>query len=161
MMAPSTTQDELPLTLATNPTLPVGIEEEPVVHILQTAFEDKVPDAIEEQIIKGYGSDLTKEDYQDALKEVEESLKLLSKASLTELRQQAKPHYLIEKTMQLVCTLKGFKTYNWSIAKEMIQRPQFKPELMQLRPKTLRAQDVLRAQQILQAKSNSMLTPQV
>lgn len=161
MMAPSTTQDELPLTLATNPTLPVGIEEEPVVHILQTAFEDKVPDAIEEQIIKGYGSDLTKEDYQDALKEVEESLKLLSKASLTELRQQAKPHYLIEKTMQLVCTLKGFKTYNWSIAKEMVQRPQFKPELMQLRPKTLRAQDVLRAQQILQAKSNSMLTPQV
>ena len=145
MMAPSTTQDELPLTLATNPTLPVGIEEEPVVHILQTAFEDKVPDAIEEQIIKGYGSDLTKEDYQDALKEVEESLKLLSKASLTELRQQAKPHYLIEKTMQLVCTLKGFKTYNWSIAKEMVQRPQFKPELMQLRPKTLRAQDVLRA----------------
>jgi hypothetical protein len=79
------------------------------------------------------------------LKEVEESLKLLSKASLTELRQQAKPHYLIEKTMQLVCTLKGFKTYNWSIAKEMVQRPQFKPELMQLRPKTLRAQDVLRA----------------
>jgi hypothetical protein len=48
MMAPSTTQDELPLTLATNPTLPVGIEEEPVVHILQTTFEDKVPDAIEE-----------------------------------------------------------------------------------------------------------------
>ena len=145
MMAPSTTQDELPLTLATNPTLPMGIEEEPVVHILQTAFEDKVPDALEEQIIKGYGSDLTKEDYQDAPKEVEESLKLLSKASLTELRQQAKPHYLIEKTMQLVCTLKGFKTYNWSIAKEMVQRPQFKPELMQLRPKTLRAQDVLRA----------------
>ena len=65
----------------------MGIEEEPVVHILQTTLEDKVPDAIEEQIIKGYGSDLTKEDYQDALKEVEESLKLLSKASLTELRQ--------------------------------------------------------------------------
>ena len=48
MMAPSTTQDELPLTLGTNPTLPSGIEEEPVVHILQTTLEDKVPDAIEE-----------------------------------------------------------------------------------------------------------------
>jgi hypothetical protein len=46
MMAPSTTQDEL--QMATNPTLPVGIDEDPVVHILQTAVEDKVPDALEE-----------------------------------------------------------------------------------------------------------------
>jgi hypothetical protein len=41
----------------------MGIEEEPVIHVLHTSVEDKVPDAIEEQIIKGYGSDLTKEDY--------------------------------------------------------------------------------------------------
>jgi hypothetical protein len=34
--------------MATNPTLPVGIEEDPVVYILQTAVEDKVPDALEE-----------------------------------------------------------------------------------------------------------------
>ena len=58
-----------------------------MVQVLQTTLEDKIPDALEEQIIKSYGSDLTKEDYLDALKEVEESLKLLSKASLTELRQ--------------------------------------------------------------------------
>ncbi len=48
--------------------------------------EDKVPDAIEEQIIKSYGEELTKEDYFEALKEIEESMKLLTKASLTELR---------------------------------------------------------------------------
>ena len=116
MMAPS--QEEQNLN-----TVATGIEEEPVVQVVHTMLEDKVPDAIEEMIIKGFGGELSKEDYTDALKEVEESLKLLSKASLTELRQQAKPHYLIEKTMQLVCTLKGFKTYNWSIAKEMVQRP--------------------------------------
>lgn len=58
-----------------------------MVQVLQTTLEDKIPDALEEQIIKSYGSELTKEDYLEALKEVEESLKLLSKASLTELRQ--------------------------------------------------------------------------
>lgn len=58
-----------------------------MVQVLQTTLEDKIPDALEEQIIKSYGSELTKEDFLDALKEVEESLKLLSKASLTELRQ--------------------------------------------------------------------------
>ena len=112
---------------------------------MHTNVEDKVPDAIEEQIIKSYGEELTKEDYLEALKEVEESIKLITKASLTELRQQAKPHYLIEKTMQLVGTLKGFKSYNWSVAKEMLMRPQFKAELMQMRPQTLRGADVLRA----------------
>jgi pyruvate formate-lyase activating enzyme-like uncharacterized protein len=81
----------------------------------------------------------------EALKEIDESMNLLTKASLTELRQHAKPHYLIEKTMQLVSTLKGFRSYNWSIAKEMLSRPQFKAELMQMRPQTLRAADVLRA----------------
>ncbi len=50
---------------------------------------------IEEQIIKGFSDELTKEDYEESQKEVEESLKQLSKASLTELRQFAKPHYLV------------------------------------------------------------------
>jgi hypothetical protein len=54
---------------------------------------------IEEQIIRGFSDELTKNDYDEATKEVEESLKQLTKASLTELKQFAKPHYLVEKTM--------------------------------------------------------------
>ena len=93
-----------------------------------TIVEDKVPDDIEKLIINSYGEDLTKEDYIDASKEIEESLRLLTKASLTELRQIAKPHYLIEKTLQLVLILKsGFKiANNWTVAKEVLGRPGFK-----------------------------------
>ena len=41
---------------------------------------------IEEQIIRGFGEELTRVDFEESLKEVEESLKQLTKASLTELR---------------------------------------------------------------------------
>jgi hypothetical protein len=51
-----------------------------------TLVDDKVPDDLEKQIIKGYSEELTKEDYDEASKEVEESLRLLTKASLIELR---------------------------------------------------------------------------
>ncbi len=89
---------------------------------IQQSDETK-PDMIEEQIIKGFSEDLTRKDFEESLKEVEESLKQLTKASITELRQFAKPHYLVEKAMQVVCALKGFKVYNWSLAKELLQRP--------------------------------------
>lgn len=111
----------------------------------EDANQKALPDMIEEQIIKGFSEELTREDYEEAIKEVEESLKQLTKASLTELKQFAKPHYLVEKTMQIVCTLRGFKSYNWSIAKELLARPQFKAELLQTRPRNVRAHDILRA----------------
>lgn len=41
---------------------------------------------IEEQIIRGFWEELTRVDFEESLKEVEESLKQLTKASLTELR---------------------------------------------------------------------------
>ena len=41
---------------------------------------------IEEQIIRGFGEELTRVDLEESLKEVEESLKQQTKASLTELR---------------------------------------------------------------------------
>lgn len=63
---------------------------------------------------------MTRKDFEESLKEVDESLKQLTKASLTELRQFAKPHYLVEKALQVVCTLKGFKIFNWSLAKELL-----------------------------------------
>ena len=49
----------------------------------------------EDQIIRSFPEELTRIDYEESLKEVEESLKSLTKASLTELKQVAKPHYLV------------------------------------------------------------------
>lgn len=58
-----------------------------------------LPDMIEEQIIKGFSEELTRVDLEESSKEVEESLKQLTKASLTELKQFAKPHYLVSITL--------------------------------------------------------------
>lgn len=76
------------------------MENDPLDEGVQEVENQKaLPDMIEEQIIKGFTEELTKEDYEEAIKEVEESLKQLTKASLTELKQFAKPHHLVEKTM--------------------------------------------------------------
>jgi hypothetical protein len=50
-------------------------------------------------------------------------LKSLTKASITELRSMPKPHHLVEKTLQLVLILRGFKQFSWSLAKEMLNKP--------------------------------------
>lgn len=44
------------------------------------------PDQIEDQIIKGFPEDLTIEDFEESNREVEESLRQLTKASLMELK---------------------------------------------------------------------------
>ena len=62
--------------------------------------------------------------------------------------------------MQVVVALKGYKNVNWNTAKEMLGKPSFKIDLMQMTPKTLRSSDVLAAQKILTQKTNSMLTPE-
>lgn len=63
-----------------------------------------------------------------------------------ELRAITKPNFMIEKTMQIVCALKGFKNLNWNTAKETLGKQSFKVELMQLNVATLKSHDVLRAQ---------------
>lgn len=98
---------------------------------------------------------------QAAQTEIIESQEALTKAALLELRGMAKAHPLVEKALSIVVALKGFKHVNWNTAKEMLAKPSFKIDLMQVSPKTLRAADVLRAQQILNEKTNSMLTPEV
>lgn len=52
--------------------------------------------------------------------------------------------------MQIVCALRGYRHLNWNTAKEVLSRNSLKVELMTTTPKTLKPQDVLRAQQILQ-----------
>lgn len=77
-----------------------------------------------------------------------------------ELRSVSKPHPLVEKTLQIVSALRGFRQLNWNTAKEILARASLKVELMTTTPKTLKPQDVLRAQQILLQKTNQMLTPE-
>eukprot|EP00347_Sterkiella_histriomuscorum_P020945 403335852 len=124
---------------------------------------EKQLDEIEQQIVSAYlQEDLGPETQQECQREVDESLRSLTKANLIELKQFSKPHPLVEKTLQIVCAIRGFKNFQWSTAREIIGKPQFKMELMQTKPKStnLRPQDLLRAQQILNAKGNISLTPQ-
>ena len=77
-----------------------------------------------------------------------------------ELRQIAKPHPLIEKTMQIVCALRGFKNLNWSTARDFLAKNSLKVELKQINSESIKSEDVLRAQQVLVQKTNIMLTPE-
>ena len=78
--------------------------------------------------------------------EIEESLKELTKSSILELRALAKPHALVEKVLQIVCAIKGFKSLSWATARDLLGRPSLKIELKQMTPITLKAEDVYRAQ---------------
>ena len=58
------------------------------------------PDEIEQQIIKAFEA-LTVDDLEDSQKEVEESLRQLTKANLMELKQASKPHPLGKITLYI------------------------------------------------------------
>ena len=62
-----------------------------------------------------------------------------------ELRQIAKPHPLVEKSMQIVCALRGFKSLNWATARDFLAKSSFKIELKQTSSSSVKADDVLRA----------------
>lgn len=97
----------------------------------------------------------------DAQGEINEAIGSLTKAAILELRGMTKPDILVEKTLKVVTSLRGFKHNNWNTAKEMLAKPSFKVDLMQLSPKVMRPADVLNAQRILTQKTNTMLTPEV
>jgi hypothetical protein len=46
------------------------------------------------------------------------------------MRAMAKAHPLIEKTMQIVCALKGFKQLTWNTAKDFLGKGSFKTDLL-------------------------------
>ncbi len=62
--------------------------------------------------------------------------------------------------MMIVCALRGYKNLNWNTAKELLSRPSLKVELTSTTPQSLKPADVLRAQSILQQKTNFLLTPE-
>lgn len=84
----------------------------------------------------------------------------MTKANVMELRSISKPHALIEKTMQIVTALRGFKNLNWANARDLLGKPSLKVDLKQSNYSNLKAEDVYRAQQILVQKTNTMLTPE-
>ena len=60
----------------------------------------------------------------------EHSIRRLTKAHIIELRNQVKPHHLIEKVLNMVCILRGCIAPNWTVAREMMSSMTFKMELM-------------------------------
>jgi len=117
-------------------------------------------DQFDRKIFLHFKGDLTEEDYTNSLVEIEESIKELSKSALMELRAIAKPHPLIEKTMQILCALRGFKNLSWSTSRDLLGKNSFKIELKQMTAQNMKSEDVHRAQQILVQKTNTLLTPE-
>lgn len=87
-----------------------------------------------EQILNLFKKDINPPDLEEAKKEISESIEAISKASLMELRALAKPHPLIEKCLQIVLALRGYKQLHWNNAKEFLNKPSIKVELMQTQP---------------------------
>ena len=117
-------------------------------------------DQFDRKVFLHFKGDLTEDDYTNSLVEIEESIKELSKSALMELRAIAKPHPLIEKTMQIVCALRGFKNLSWSTSRDLLGKNSFKIELKQMTAQNMKSEDVYRAQQILVQKTNTLLTPE-
>lgn len=102
-------------------------------------------DKMDEQILSLFKSSLSNEDMKEAESEISESLNALTKAAILELRSMTKPNILVEKTLQIITSLRGFKHVNWNTAKEMLGKPSFKIDLQQLHPKNMRPANVLQA----------------
>ena len=84
---------------------------------------------IDSKIFQHFKQELTEKDYDNAGMEIEEALKELTKANIIELRQVSKPHPLVEKSLQIVCALRGFKNLTWATARDILGRGSFKVEL--------------------------------
>lgn len=117
-------------------------------------------DQFDRKIFQHFKGDLTEDDYTSSLVEIEESIKELSKSALMELRAIAKPHPLIEKTLQILCALRGFKNLSWSTSRDLLGKNSFKIEMKQMTAQNMKSEAVYRAQQILVQKTNTLLTPE-
>lgn len=100
-------------------------------------------------------------DLENSSEEIELSLRELTRANIMELRAISKPSPMVEKTLQIVCALRGFKNLNWATARDFLGKTSLKIELKQTNAKTVKSVDVFRSQQILVQKTNTMLTPEV
>ena len=108
--------------------------------------ENMTMDQIDRKIFQHFKGDLTEKDFENAQQEIDMSLTEISKANIMELRSISKPHVLIEKSMQIVMALRGFKNLNWANARDLLGRPSLKVDLKQTNFQTLKPEDVNRAQ---------------
>lgn len=97
------------------------------------------------KVIANFKQELTQKDFDESSSEMDMSLTELSKANILELRALSKPNSMVEKTLQIVCALKGFKNLSWATAKDLLARATFKMELKQTSYMSLKSDDVFRA----------------
>jgi hypothetical protein len=74
--------------------------------------------------------ELTEDEFNYSVKMTEHSIRRLTKAHIIELRNQVKPHPLVEKVLNMVAILRGCIAPNWTVSREMMQSMTFKMELM-------------------------------
>lgn len=118
-------------------------------------------DDYDRKIFQHFREELTLKDLENSSEEIEMSLRELTRANVMELRAISKPSPMVEKTLQIVCALRGFKNLNWSTARDFLGKTSLKIELKQTSSRTVKSVDVFRSQQILVQKTNTMLTPEV
>lgn len=79
---------------------------------------------------KALTSFFLEDEFNYAVKMTEHSIRRLTKGHIIELRNQVKPHLLVEKVMSMVCILRGCIAPSWTLAREMMSSMTFKMELM-------------------------------
>jgi hypothetical protein len=104
--------------------------------------------------------ELTEEEFHYAVEMTEQSIKRLTKAHLIDLKNMIKPHNLIEKVLQMVCTLKGCIAPSWTLARELMSSMTFKLELVLLDPTRIKPSLIKKVVKILN-KYHAYLTPNV
>lgn len=82
--------------------------------------------------------ELTLEEFQYAVKMTDVSIRQLTKQHIINLRKQVRPHTLVEKTLNLVCLLRGCVAPSWTMARELMKSMTFKLELMLMDPSNIK-----------------------
>lgn len=104
--------------------------------------------------------ELTKEEFEYAVRMTDVSIRQLTKQHIINLRKQVKPNHLVEKVLKMVCILRGCVAPNWTMARELMNSMTFKLELMLMDPTKIKALLVKRVLRILNANHKN-LTPMV
>lgn len=90
----------------------------------------------------------------------EQSIKRLTKAHLIDLKNMVKPHFLIEKVLQMVCILKGCVAPSWTLARELMSSMTFKLELVLMDPTRIKQTLIKKVIRVLN-QFHKQLTPDV
>lgn len=88
----------------------------------------------------------------------EQSIKRLTKAHLIDLKNMVKPHFLIEKVLQMVCILKGCVAPSWTLARELMSSMTFKLELVLMDPTRIKQSLIKKVIRVLN-QFHKQLTP--